>query len=159
MNIRDASPKDAVLLTELIRSSFNDVARRYNLTPENCPKHPSNCRADWIEWAMDKGVQYYLLEEDGRAKGCAALEKASPETCYLERLAVLPEFRRKGLGRRLVDHALDQAKNLGVSKVEIGLIDWQTDLKQWYAGLGFSNKNTAEFEHLPFPVAFMFIEL
>jgi hypothetical protein len=41
--IREADPDDKVLLTRLIRDSYRDVAERFNLTPENCPKHPSNC--------------------------------------------------------------------------------------------------------------------
>ncbi len=159
MDIREATKDDAALLTKLIRTSFYDVAQRYDLTPENCPKHPSNCQDDWIESAMDKGVLYFILEDEGLTKGCAALEQASPEICYLERLAVLPEYRRTGLGRILASHALDQAKSLGAERVEIGLIDWQTNLKQWYERQGFSMKNKATFEHLPFPVAFMFIEL
>jgi hypothetical protein len=37
-----ATKKDIDRLARLIRHSFADVARRFALTPQNCPKHPSN---------------------------------------------------------------------------------------------------------------------
>ena len=89
----------------LIRASFADVAGRFDLTPENAPTHPSNCTPEWILTAMGKGVAFLLLESPQGAVGCVAVERADREVCYLERLAVLPEYRRKGHGRELVGHA------------------------------------------------------
>ena len=87
--------------------------------------------------------------------GCIALERANSDVCYLERLAVLPPFRRHGFGRALVNHAIDEARKLGVKRVELGVISEQADLREWYEKQGFSVTTTARFEHLPFEVAFM----
>ena len=43
--------------------------------------------------------------------------------------------------------------------MEIGVISEDTELKDWYRKFGFVQKNTKKFEHLPFIVAFMFVEL
>ena len=43
INIRKASSGDSSMLSGIIRESFCDVAERFGLTSENCPKHPSNC--------------------------------------------------------------------------------------------------------------------
>ncbi len=153
--IRDASSSDIPLLTTLIRNSFRDVADRFNLTSENCPTHPSNCTAEWIESALKKGIKYYILERTNVPCGCVALEQAKPDVFYLERLAVLAQFRRNGLGKLLANHALNEAKKLGAGRVEIGMISDQTELKEWYGKLGFSMKKESRFEHLPFVVAFM----
>ena len=40
--IRKAHSHDVSVLSGLIRDSFCDVAERFGITPENCPKHPSN---------------------------------------------------------------------------------------------------------------------
>jgi N-acetylglutamate synthase-like GNAT family acetyltransferase len=80
---------------------------------------------------------------------------ANSTLCYLERLAVLPDMRHKGYGRMLVLHASKRAKELGVSKVGIGIIADQNELKSWYADMGFIHVETKKFEHLPFNVAFM----
>ena len=157
--IRDASSSDIPLLTILIRNSFRDVADRFNLTSENCPAHPSNCTTEWVESALKKGIKYYILERANVPCGCVALEQAQPDVFYLERLSVLPKFRRNGLGELLVNHALNEAKKLGAHRVEIGIISDQTELKAWYEKLGFSTKKESRFEHLPFMVTFMSREL
>jgi N-acetylglutamate synthase-like GNAT family acetyltransferase len=157
--IRQATDQDISLLATLIRDSFRDVAERFELTPENCPTHPSHCTPEWVETALAKGVNYYLLENDALPCGCVALEQARPEVCYLERLAVLPPFRNRGFGRALVNHVINEAKKLGLRRVEIGLISKHTELKEWYDRLGFSVKNTAQFEHLPFEVTFIFKQI
>ena len=155
MNIRVADKEDAARLAEIIRTAYATVAARFGLTPENCPKHPSNCTPEWVQGDMDRGVVYYILESGSRAVGCAALEKANPETCYLERLAVIPEKRKAGLGHRLVDYFLKQAAAQGFRTVGIGIIAEQRDLKSWYQEQGFVETGKKSFAHLPFDVAFM----
>jgi len=56
VRIRKANPFDVSLLSGLIRDSFYDVAERFGITPENCPKHPSNCTDKWIERDFRRGV-------------------------------------------------------------------------------------------------------
>lgn len=153
--IRDASRADVFVLVDIIRNSFRDVADRFDLTEKNCPKHPSCCTTHWIEAALQKGVRYFLLEYKGVPCGCVALERAQPEVCYLERLAVLPEYSRRGFGKALVDHALLAAEAAGAYRVEIGIIAAQGELKEWYQRFGFVETGRAVFKHLPFEVMFM----
>lgn len=153
--IRDASPPDGELLARIIRQSFEDVALRFGLTAENCPKHPSNCTPQWIDLALTRGVEYFLLEQGGIPCGCVALEHARPQIRYLERLAVLPDCRRRGFGRALVDFAVSRARASGADRVEIGIISGQRELKEWYSRIGFRETRRAAFPHLPFEVAFM----
>jgi N-acetylglutamate synthase-like GNAT family acetyltransferase len=153
--IQAATQKDIGILTEIIRGSFRDVADRFGLTQKNCPKHPSNCTVDWIQGDMDRGVTYLILEDDGFASGCVALEPAGSKLCYLERLAVRPPQRRRGFGRALVDYVLAEGKRSGARRVSIGIIAGQTELKNWYQKIGFVEAETKEFAHLPFRVTFM----
>jgi N-acetylglutamate synthase-like GNAT family acetyltransferase len=157
--IRKAVMSDVPVLVEMIREAFQDVAVRFELTEENCPKHPSNCQASWITRALETGVRYFVIEVEGSSCGCAALEQASPEVCYLERLAVLPLQRRQGYGRALVVHGLAEAKELGSQRVDIGIIAAHTELRDWYRNLGFVDQRMASFPHLPFQVLFMSLAL
>jgi len=150
--IREAGPGDIPTLARIIRDSFRDVAARFALTPENCPKHPSNCTEQWIAADLARGVHYYVLLQAGRPVGCVALERASSELCYLERLAVLPEMRLKGLGGRLVRHALARAASAGARRISIGIIAEQAELGAWYMKFGFADGQTRQFPHLPFRV-------
>ena len=159
MLIREAKIQDADELARLISTSYLTVAQKLDLTPENTPKHPSNCRPDWVTADMERGVTYWIVEENGANVGCVALERAKPEVFYMERLAVLPEYRRQGLGTLLVKYVLDQARADGASRVEIGIIAAQTDLRYWYENLGFILTGTKTFPHLPFEVAFLFRDI
>ncbi len=157
--IRDAALSDISVIGEIIRCSFMNVAVRFGLTAENCPKHPSNCTTEWIRFALEKGVRYFVLECDEIPCGCVALERATPEVFYLERLAVLPEYRTRGFGRALVEHAFSNAKAAGAHRIEIGIISGQKELKEWYKHIGFTETRRAVFPHLPFEVVFMAVIL
>ncbi len=158
-HIREADSADVSLISGLIRESFRDVARRFGLTLENCPKHPSNSTDEWIANDFARGVTYYILESNGMAVGCVALEKVNSYLHYLERLGVLPEARRKGFGRALVDHVIFQANLSGAKQISIGIIADDKELKRWYQKIRFIEGETKEFEHLPFHVTFMTYEL
>jgi N-acetylglutamate synthase-like GNAT family acetyltransferase len=153
--IRTCTHADIEILGEIIRNAFADVAERFGLTLENSPRHPSNCRADWLQRDMNRGVTYCLLNHDDQNVGCAALEQVNNELCYLERLAVIPSARRQGLGTALVRHVLSAAAALGVQRVEIGIIAEHKDLKEWYGKLGFEEMESKNFPHLLFRVTFM----
>ena len=159
MIIRDAKKSDKEVLIALIRDSFRDVAEKFALTAENCPRFPAFNAKERVEGDFEKGLKYYIMEENGRACGCVALEKAGADLCYLGRLAVLPEYRSKGYGQTLVNHLFERARKFGVRRVEIGIISKHRKLKNWYKKLGFIEKGTKRFDHLPFNVAFMYKEL
>jgi N-acetylglutamate synthase-like GNAT family acetyltransferase len=153
--IVQATEKDVNLLTRLIRDSFTDVANRFELTPENCPTHPSNYSPIWVKKDLARGVRYFILIVDDAAVGCVGVEKASQLTCYMERLAVLPQHRGKGYGTGLARYAMQKARVLGASTVGIGIIAADTGLKDFYRSLGFEEGETKTFPHLPFAVAFL----
>ena len=157
--IRRATEGDIALLADLIRSSFKDVANQFNITPENCPTHPSNCTAEWLENAFKKGTEYFILLDDSEPVGCVALERANREVYFIERLAVLPEYRDQGYGHALVDYCFEQARERMAKRVEAGVIADHLELVEWYRRLGFRFKQRARFHHMPFPVAFMYHDL
>ena len=157
--IKEATRNDMDVLTTLIRESFSDVAQRFSLTIDNCPKHPSNCTSAWIESDISRGVQYFILYEDETPIGCVGIEKANDDVCFLERLSVLPDMRGRHLGIMLVRHALKYAASEDANKISIGIIAEQTELKEWYEQFGFIEKKTKSFPHLPFNVCLMEVDI
>lgn len=157
--IREATIRDSAVLSNIISASFRDVAQRFSLTRDNCPKHPSNCTASWIEADIERGVQFFIFNHGGNSIGCVGIESPNIDVCYLERLSVLPGMRGNHFGVSLVRHALDYAASKGACKVGIGIISEQTELKNWYMHLGFIETGTKRFPHLPFQVCFMEIEV
>jgi predicted N-acetyltransferase YhbS len=155
LSIVPAGPQDIIRITAIIQAAFGVVARRFGLTPENCPKHPSNVSEHWVARDLARGVRYYLARQDQQVAGCLGVERASADTCYLERLAVRPDSQRRGVGAALVSHGLRHARHLGAKEVGVAIIAAQTELARWYQHLGFTPSGTRRFDHLPFAVAFL----
>lgn len=143
----------------VIRESFATVARQQGLTIENCPSHSAFLTMDKL-LELHKKATCFGLYADCRQAGFVAVEKADPaDTFYLDKLAVLPNMRHKGYGSRLVKHAVDYVKKQGGRKIGLGMIDSHTLLKDWYKSLGFRQTGTKKFDHLPFVVCFMELDL
>jgi len=153
--IRICTRAEIDILVDIIRNAFHDVAERFGLTEQNSPTHPSHCRAEWLLREMNRGVVFYILENEGQPVGCVALEKINDEVCYLERLAVLPRERGKGFGEALVKHVLSEARLFKVYRVQIGIIAEQRELHDWYEKLGFEDVESKKFPQLFFRVTFM----
>ncbi len=159
MNIRKANLDDTELLAKIISSSNKDVAKQFGLNFENSPKHPSFCSSEWIKDDYNRGEIYFILDVDDTPVGCIAYEQPDNSTAYLNRLAVLPDFRGKGYGKALVKYHLQYSKELNIKNVSIGIINRHDILKKWYLKLGFKEVGLKEFDHLPFNVCFLSIEL
>jgi N-acetylglutamate synthase-like GNAT family acetyltransferase len=159
MTIRDASDSDIPTLVEMIRSSFKEVAARWGLNEKDHPRSTSFYTVQRMKDDFAKGIHYYILEDDSKAIGCVAMESADKDICYLMRLAVLPDYRKRNLGEKLVRHLLAQAAQTGAKRVQIGIVDTADRLKQWYESLGFVQFKTQTFEHLPFVVAFLSVNI
>jgi ribosomal protein S18 acetylase RimI-like enzyme len=159
MLIRQANEDDKDLLVALIRNSFRDVAERFELTAENCPKSPAFYTMNRIRGDFENRLKYFILEVNGQSCGCVAFEKANPQVCYMMRLGVLPEHRKNGYGKALVNHIFEMAKKMGADRVEIAIIAKDEKLKNWYKKLDFIEKGTKKFEHLPFIVGFLYKQL
>ena len=156
MSIREFAVADVPTIAMLVSESNKTVAAMFGLNAENCPKHPSFCTASWVEAEIARGETYFILE-DGAAGpvACVAYERPAPGRAYLNRLSVLPQYRRSGAGARLVQHVVDHARRDGVASISIGVIGEHGDLQRWYNKLGFVDGETKHFPHLPFSVKYM----
>ena len=155
MQIREATPDDFATLAMLVSHSNRDVAQKFGLDANNCPKHPSFYTADWVKNDFARGERYFILQEDADPIACVAYETPSDTLAYLNRLSVLPAHRRRGLGARLVEHVIALARSAAIPTISIGVIGEHTELQHWYRGLGFVAGETKRFPHLPFSVHYM----
>jgi len=153
------TPEQLITSTQVIRNSFKTVAAEFGLTEQNCPAHPSFITLERLNDLKSKGAQFFGLFTSGQQIGFVTIEKAYAETYYIEKLAVLPEYRHLGHGKTLVRFAQNYIRNNGGRKISITVIDEHTVLKKWYQELGFSEIGTKTFPHLPFTVCFMEMEL
>ena len=54
--VREATDDDDEIVAAVIAGAFRTVADRFGLDESNCPKHPSNCRAAWVEQHRARGA-------------------------------------------------------------------------------------------------------
>ena len=97
--------------------------------------------------------------DESRAVGCVALQRANRDVYFMEKLAVLPEYRSRGCGSTLVNYCLRLARQRAAKRVVVGIIADQMELIEWYRWLGFRFKQYARLHHLPYTVAFMYNNL
>ena len=59
---------------------------------------------------------FLVAEHDGQIVGCGSNVELTPRLTELRSLAVAPEFRSTGLGRRLVDALVAKARDAGYDR-------------------------------------------
>lgn len=153
--IREVTKDELIKSAKVIRDSFKPVAIEFSPTKDNCPTHPSFTKVRQLYKLRDRGIKLFGFFLGDRQIGFVAIEKADENLYYMEKLAVLPEYRHKNYGAELVRFVFDYIRNRGGQKLSIGIIDEHTVLKYWYKELGFKEIGTQVFNHLPFTVCFM----
>jgi ribosomal protein S18 acetylase RimI-like enzyme len=155
IEIKKASPDIFEECAEVIRNSFITVADELNLTKENAPTNPAFIEKDSLYSMHEKKIDMFAIIDEEACIGFVALEKADQGVYYMERLAILPEYRHRGYGKKLLDFAVNHVRERGGTGISIGIINENEVLKNWYLDYGFIEIETKEFQHLPFTVCFM----
>lgn len=144
---------------DTIHKSFQTVADDFGLTSENCPTNGAFMPLTRLENDYKKGDKMYGLYKGDNIVGFLQLVKKENGVFELEKLAVLPEHRHKGYGRQLIRFSEEKVSELGGTVIIIGIIEENTQLKNWYTQNGFVHTGTRTFSHLPFTVGFMEMKL
>ncbi|MGN1400296.1 MAG: GNAT family N-acetyltransferase [Bacillus sp. (in: firmicutes)] len=79
----------------------------------------------------------YVAEIDGAIVGEYVLLPTRPGTVEIVNVAVREPFHNQGIGKRLVLHAIEEAKKQGYKKVEIGTSTTGTVQIELYKKCGF----------------------
>ncbi|WP_319586254.1 N-acetyltransferase [uncultured Desulfobulbus sp.] len=101
MEIRKANVKDVPEMQALI----NQYADKGELLPRSLNQLYENLR------------EFILMEEDGRIIGTCALHICWGDLAEIKALVVDESYQRKGYGRSLVQVCMNEALELGISKV------------------------------------------
>jgi ribosomal protein S18 acetylase RimI-like enzyme len=90
----------------------------------------------------------YVAERDGRVVGMVTLcdfQTLTGPKAYLDHLVVAPDYRRRGIGRALVQHAIEQAVAAGASRIDLTANAEKQAGHAVYRSLGFQERDTGSF--------------
>ena len=159
MIIRVESKEQLDICLDIVHKSFQTVADEMILTKDNCSSYTAFMPIEKLISQFENNTPMPLYQYNGCFAGYFSLS-INDDSVELNNLAVLPEYRHLGIGKELVDYAITYSKNiLGANKIKIGIVEENTILKEWYEKIGFVHTGTQKFEHLPFTVGFMEIEI
>ncbi len=88
------------------------------------------------EMTVNRCARYLVAEEDGKIVGFAGAWMILDES-HMTNIAVLPEYRGRGIGRRLMESLMQYASNLGVSYMTLEVRAGNEKAQALYASLGF----------------------
>ena len=125
---------------EPFRSCLDVVAReRKYLAMVEAP--PPEKIADFIQKNISKGYPQFVAVEDGQIVGwCDILAPDLEGFRHLGTLAlgVHPAYRKRGLGEQLLRAAINEAKTIGLERVELTVYGSNAPAIQLYQKAGFT---------------------
>ncbi|WP_457621481.1 N-acetyltransferase [Persephonella sp.] len=83
---------------------------------------------------------FFVYEVDGKIAGVCSLHIFWEDLAEIKSLAILPEYQGKGIGKKLVEKCIEDARSLGVKKVFA-----LTYVPQFFEKLGFRTVEKSEF--------------
>jgi ribosomal protein S18 acetylase RimI-like enzyme len=87
-------------------------------------------------YAPPDGLLLLALVET-QAAGCIGVRRLELDICEMKRLYVKPSFRSLGIGKSLVEAAINQARLLGYKSMRLDTLPQMLGAQKLYASLGF----------------------
>ncbi len=134
MNIIQLSTPDQIEQSRELFKEYED-SLGINLCFQNFEKELAELPGDY---APPQG-RLLLAMDDDRVAGCIALRKIGDGICEMKRLFVRAEFRGKGLGRKLVEAIISEARKIGYERMRLDTLPGKMDEAiALYRSLGFT---------------------
>ncbi len=159
--IRSISREDIPQCVKVIRESFGTVADEFGFTKENASRFTafSTTEERLCRQLNSEHRPMYGYYEDGKIVGYYSLLLQDNQECELNNLCVLPEYRHRKIGHKLLENAFINARKTNCKKMNIGIVEENILLRKWYENYGFLHVGTKKFDFFPFTCGYMVKEL
>lgn len=114
---------------------------------------------DPVNSILLKGGYIFMAYAGAEAVGCVALIPMRDGIYELSKMAVSPHLRGRGFGRRLLQHAIAQARNIGARSLFLGSNKRLKDAIHLYESVGFRHVKPENLPPMPYSRADVFMEM
>lgn len=90
-----------------------------------------------VEKLLREGVPFFVTWHEGMAAGCGGIKLFGTEYGEIKRMYVRPQFRGLGLGKLMLNHLTDYARQRGVRLLRLETGIYQTEAISLYERWGF----------------------
>ena len=127
-------------------SEVNDLLKKHFIELRSVSPEGSTHVLD-IAGLKDQSIKFWSLWEDNKLIGCGALKFLEKEHGEFKSIRVADEFRKKGIGERIINHLIEEAKKLKISKlsIETGAGEFFLPARNLFSKFGF--KTCPPFAH------------
>ena len=108
---------------------------------------------------LRKGGHIFMVYLGHQAVGCVALIPLGQGVYELSKMAVSPELRGLGIGRRLLQHTITQAKLIGAKSLFLGSNAKLENAVHLYESVGFRHVAPENIPPMPYTRANVFMEM
>lgn len=108
---------------------------------------------------LSKGGHIFMVYADAEPVGCVALIPMSNGVYELSKMAVSPRLRGLGIGRRLLEHAIEHARGIGARSLFLGSSTKLKNAVHLYESVGFTHVDPATLPPNPYTRADVFMEM
>ena len=111
--IKEVNKSDVSECVKVIRSSFMTIAEQFGFTIENAPRFTAFATTEErLLYQLDNEPRYMFAysNSDGKIIGYYSLLMQGKRECELNNLCVLPEYRHRKIGQKLLKDAYSQAE-------------------------------------------------
>ncbi|PIF31042.1 putative acetyltransferase [Flavobacterium sp. 9] len=137
--IRLIKKEDNQAVAKLIRSVFDEM---------EIPKVGTAYEDPYLDLMFEEYNKpksaYFVVENEGEIVGCAGiapLENGEPNISELQKMYFLPETRGLGIGAKMMETCLDEARNFGFEKCYIETMPFMHAAQKLYKKSGFEYLN------------------
>ncbi len=95
------------------------------------------------KYSPELGGEFFIIYQNDIAVACAGIISYDQETCLLKRMFVKEAYQGQGLGRNLLDSALETAKQMGYKFMRFDSLRGLSKALKLYESYGFKEINKA----------------
>ena len=114
---------------------------------------------DPVHSILLKGGHIFMAHAGAEAVGCVALMPMRDGVYEVSKMAVSPHLRGRGIGRRLLQHSIAQARSIGARSLFLGSNTRLKDAVHLYESVGFRHVKPETLPPMPYSRADVFMEL